>query len=124
MAAWALSSAGDPAERRDAARLGGGGLHEPVRRLRALQRGDDERIAEDDGAADGLEPSGAVRLAAERVVDLGDHARRAERVLGQLSRQRVAVVALGERHDEVGLLGAGRAHDVLVGPVAAHASRP
>ncbi len=87
--------------------LSGGWLDEAVRRLGSLERGHHEGVAEDDRATDRLEAEGAVRLAAERVVDLGDHARRAERVLGQLGGQSVAVVALGQRHDDVGLLGAG-----------------
>ena len=104
---------------RAAQRLGGRRLDEAVRGLGALGRGQHERVAQDDRAADRLQAERAIRLAAERVVDLGDDARHAESVLRQLRGEGVAVVALGERHDQVGLLGAGGAHDVLVRAAAA-----
>ena len=110
---------GRPGRRRAAERLGRRRLDEAVRCLGALDRRGDERVAEDDRAADRLEPEGAVRVAAQRVVDLGDHARHVEPVLGELRGQGIAVVALRQRHDDVGLLGAGRAHRVLIGAVAA-----
>ena len=100
-------------------RLGRRRLDEAVRGLGALDRRGDQSVAEDDRSADRLEPEGAVRVAPQRVVDLGDHARHVEPMLGELRGQGIAVIALGQGHDDVGLLGAGRAHDVLVGAVAA-----
>ena len=111
--------ASDSGARLATERLGRRRLDEAVRGLGALDRRGDESVAEDDRAADRLEPEGAVGVAAQRVVDLGDHAGHVEPMLGELRGQRIAVVALRQGHDDVGLLGAGRAHDVLVGAVAA-----
>ncbi len=75
-------------------------------------------LGQDGGAADGLQAQRPIRLGPERVVDLGDDPRNAEHVLGQLGGHDVAVVALGQGHDDLGHLGLGAAQDVLVAPVA------
>ena len=94
-------------------RLRGRCLDVTVRGLGTLVGGDDKRGRQDDGAADRLEAERAEGLGAQRVVDLGDDARHAERVLRHLRRKRVPVVSLGEGHDEVGHLGTRPAQDVL-----------
>src|SRR6185436_12552128 len=56
----------------------------------------------------------------ERVVDLGDHVLRAERLGRQLAGHDVPVVALGHRDEQVGIRRPGPPQRVFVGPVAAH----
>ena len=64
-------------------------------------------------------PIDGVGLGAHRVVDLGHDVRDPERLGRQLSREDVAVVAVGQREEPVGAFGAGTPEDGLVGAVAA-----
>ena len=71
------------------------------------------------GAAQGRDAEVRVRLGPDGVVDLGHGLAGAERLDAQLRGHDVAVVALGQGEEQVGVLGAGAAQHVLVGAVAA-----
>ena len=83
----------------------------------AHERG--ERLHHHAGAADRGDAQCRVRARPDRVVDLGhDHGHR-ERLGGQLGRQDVAVVALGQREEPVRAFDADAPEDVLVGAIGA-----
>ena len=78
-----------------------------------------DRVGHQVRPAERRDPEVRVRLGPDRVVDLGDDPLRPERLVGELGGHDVAVVALGHRDEDVGVLGAGPAERVLVGAVAA-----
>ena len=70
------------------------------------------------GPAQRRDPQVRVGLGPDRIVDLGERLLRPEDLDAQLGGHHVAVVALGQGQEQVGILGAGAAQHVLVGAVA------
>ena len=70
-------------------------------------------------AADGGHAELGVSLGADRVVDLRDRSPRTEDLDRELGGHHIAIVALGQREEQVAILGAGAAQHGFVGAVAA-----
>ena len=87
-------------------------------RLDRLVEEGEQAVDEDVRPAEGRDPEIGIGGGAHRIVDLRDDPLRPEVLDGDLGRHDVAVVALGEREEDVGILGTGAAEDVLVGAIA------